>query len=72
MTNEEWAGLAAEYQLACNEPMPTTVPRDFGHVDIDEDDFFAYAKSAIASGKPINWREILGPTLQEQDPLLVS
>jgi len=47
-------------------------PLDFGIHAMPLDDLYGHAKSAIASGKPINWHEILGPTLRELDPSLVS
>ncbi len=47
-------------------------PLDFGIHAMPLDDLYGYAKAAIESGKPINWHEILGPTLREIDPMLVS
>ncbi len=72
MTREEFGKVAGEYRSKFKKEMPVTVPLDFGHIDISDDDLCSYAKAAIASGKPINWREILGPTLYDRDPMLVS
>jgi len=47
-------------------------PLDFGIHAMPLDDLYGYAKAAIESGKPINWHEILGPTLREIDPTLMS
>ena len=50
----------------------THPPLDFGIHAMPLDDLYGHAKAAIASGKPIDWHEILGPTLRELDPMLVS
>lgn len=46
-------------------------PLDFGY-RLKVDQLCEYAQAAIAANKPINWREVLGPTLHEIDPMLVS
>ena len=66
MTDDEWDQLALEYQNACGAPMPTQPPLDFGHCRIAPEDMARYAREAIARRQPINWREIVGPTLHER------
>jgi len=71
MSREEMQKIHDAYRSKFGGPL-TSPPLDFGVRKIDDKVFYGYAKAAIASGKPINWREILGPTLHERDPSLVS
>lgn len=72
MTNEEWDRLEADYLAACGEPLPHCA-LEYGLFDIPEDDLARYAKAAIESRKPIDWRDALGSApLHERDPMIVS
>lgn len=66
LTNQEWAELAGAYEDAFSEPLPTQPPLNFGHCAIAPEDLARYAREAIAKGRPIEWREIVGPTLHER------
>ena len=66
MTDQEWAELAQAYEDVCGEPLPTQPPMDFGRWVIKPEDLARYAREAIARRQPINWREIVGPTLHER------
>ena len=52
--------LSQEYLQATGEPMPCAIPLDYSYQQISDEDLFKSAKAAIASGKPIIWRKILG------------
>lgn len=65
-TREELNQLAGAYEDAFGVPMPTRPTLDFGHLKIPVDDLVRYAREAIARGKPIDWREIVGPTIDER------
>lgn len=65
-TREELNELAGAYEDAFGVPLPTQPPLDFGHWRIPVDDLARYAREAIERGKPIDWREIVGPTLDER------
>lgn len=43
-------------------------PLDFGYGIVTIDQLYEYAKAAIESGKPINWRDILGAPITERIP----
>ena len=64
--------LSKEYLQATGKPMPCAIPQDYGYQQISYEDLFKYAKAAIASGKPINWRKILGKPACEINPNIVS
>lgn len=72
MTADQWRALAAEYEAACGEPLPVAAPLDFGHIPLEEGDLIRYARAAIAAGRPIQWRAIYGPPVQDRPGDCVS
>lgn len=56
--------IFSEYWRVTGEPLMGPA-LDYGHRDIPLDELCNHAKSAIAAGKPINWRDILGPPLED-------
>ena len=70
--DREFRDLIDDYLQATGEPMPRSVPLDYGYRIISDDDLMKYAKAAIAAGKPIDWREIYGIPVCELNPEIVT